>query len=333
MKGSLPRTAAERMRRRKARRRGLRWAVCLVGAAVVAVMLGVQVQTGGGESPGGWAGAGVVRWAGRSGTGLGPQVSWGRAAGGDDAENAPTPAEKESMRQVLSPTIFALATPAGFTRMLGEERPAPPEVGDTAPAAAPARHDALPGGEVPALSEALGARPEGLRMGDRWERSATTAAESGMGRTAGVFDGRTPAEPQARLARMVFSAGWESRMFSGLALDYASWRAGAGWQARVEVEFDDTGVPVRVMLERKSGDQDVDARVLRGAYDWRLRDRTAPRRGTVAWQVPDGAAAAAAAAATTTAPAAPSLPAVPPVPGVPAVPAVPAVPERSGRDG
>ena len=174
MKGSLPRTAAERLRRRKARRRGLRWAVCLVGAAVAAAMMGVRVQSGGADAPGGWSGAGVVRWAGATGTGLGPQVSWGRA---ENPESAPTLSDKESMRLVLSPTVFALATPAGFTRMLGEDRPAPPEVGDTSPAATASPHD-LAAARDQTLTDALGGRPEGLRMGDRWDRTTATAVSS-----------------------------------------------------------------------------------------------------------------------------------------------------------
>lgn len=275
MQSRLPRTEAERMRRRKARRRGIRWALAMVAATFAIVGLGVKVESGGGTG-GDWSGAaGAVRWASAGGTGRGPAVSW--AGGG--ADGAASPEE----RLVVSPTIFALPTPVGFSKLLTAERPESVEAVPTA----------RPEGEGTRDVAAPLVRPQGLSLGDElFARHSADAGAVRMPMGGGVFAKREAgggaAAPESRMA---FGNGWEARMFSGVDTDYGSWRAGGGWSAEMCLEFDANGVPVHMMLTKRTGDESIDKRLLQGAYGWRLRDAEAPRQGTASWSVPAAAVA------------------------------------------
>ncbi|MBP1590118.1 MAG: hypothetical protein ILO10_07995 [Kiritimatiellae bacterium] len=312
MRQPLPQTEAERARRRKASRQSTRRAIFVVAALVAVVGLGLRVEETADSSPDGSHGNNHVRWAGPGGTGLGPHVRWAHApntppdAPSPDDRPAPLPVDEEhatAMRMVLSPEVFALATPVGFTRLLEEEHPAMPEPGQAetdgppadaalaSPLASPpsatavsAMLDASGTSADAAPSAARPDRPTGLSLGERWTPPPPSAAETGMGLLPG--NGVFAARQASPGARMEFSAGWESRMFSGMELDYGTWWPGQDWQASIEVEFDHVGVPVHVLLTTRSGNAPVDARLVRGAYGWRLRDRAALRRGTVTWVVP-----------------------------------------------
>jgi len=137
-------------------------------------------------------------------------------------------------------------------------------------------------------------RPQGLSLGDElFARHSADAGAVRMPLGGGVFakraagGGASPTEP-----RMAFGNGWEARMFSGVDTDYGSWRAGGGWSAEMFLEFDAQGVPVHMMLTKRTGDEAIDKRLLQGAYGWRLRDAKAPWQGTVSWSVPATAATA-----------------------------------------
>ena len=91
---------------------------------------------------------------------------------------------------------------------------------------------------------------------------------------------------------MTFPEGWESRLFSGIDLDFGAWTDGA-WSAEMEMRFDERGVPVSMLLAKSSGLPEVDRRLARSAYGWRLLEPAAPRQGTVSWRNPLAPAAAA----------------------------------------
>ena len=84
---------------------------------------------------------------------------------------------------------------------------------------------------------------------------------------------------------MSFPDGWESRLFSGIDLEYGGWTNGA-WSARVEMRFDAKGLPISMMLAQASGFPEVDRRLARSVNGWRLLEPSAPREGIVAWSSP-----------------------------------------------
>lgn len=175
----------------------------------------------------------------------------------------------EDIRSLWSPSAFALPTPLGFSHSLRRERARlappvqvrrpPPAYGDSPPPPAMAR------GENPVR---------------RWDGAA--AASVGFPSAGAVFPPKAP-EPDA--PRMAFPEGWESRLFSGIDLDFASW-TNAPWSAQVEMRFDGNGVPVSMLLARATGLPEMDRRLARSANGWRLLDAQAPRAGVVAWNSP-----------------------------------------------
>ncbi len=178
------------------------------------------------------------------------------------------------IRALWSPAVFALPTPAGFSHVLRTERSrlTPPVAGDrpepvyldsarTAGAAVP----------VPDLVQPFTVpRAPPAASGD------------------GVFP---PRKAKTELPRLVFPEGWESRIFSGIELDFGAW-TNAGWNARMEMRFDERGVPVSMLLAEPSGWPEVDRRLARSARGWRLLEPSAPREGAVAWRNPPPAAGA-----------------------------------------
>ena len=164
------------------------------------------------------------------------------------------------VRALWTPAAFALSTPAGFSHALrgGRANVAPPVHADRpAPAYWAGEPDYVP------LALALPA-----------PAPPTAAAE--------VF---APRPAPRETPRLVFSAGWESRLFSGIDLDYPNW-TNAPWQARVELRFDARGVPTSVLLAQASGIPDVDRRLARSASGWRLLEPAAPRSGAATWIAP-----------------------------------------------
>ena len=103
-----------------------------------------------------------------------------------------------------------------------------------------------------------------------------------------VFPPRTP---ERESARMTFPEGWESRLFSGIDLNFGAW-TNSPWSARVEMRFDRAGVPVSMLLAQSSGLPELDRRLARSANGWRLLEPAAPRSGQVAWISPGTAPSA-----------------------------------------
>ena len=195
-------------------------------------------------------------------------MEWRPAAGGEAVD----------IRALWSPAAFALPTPAGFSHSLRRERArlvppveiARPETAflERPPPAAPSGPDA-----------------EDVRFAARTESAAEWPA-------GGIFPPRV-AEPET--ARMVFPEGWESRLFSGIDLNFGAWTNEA-WSARVEMRFDAHGIPVSTLLAQSSGRPELDVRLARSASGWRLLEPAAPRTGVVAWSSPSFSGPAAAGA-------------------------------------
>lgn len=190
------------------------------------------------------------------------QLGWWSASGGAALD----------VRAQWTPAAFALSTPAGFSRSLRGERAglAPPIQAERLPAAY--------------LDDARAFEPLDVAEPGRLGAEAQSAP-GGSTPDEGVFPPRAP-EPE--IARMVFPDGWESRLFSGIDLDFRNWTK-AAWDARVEMRFDGKGVPESILLAQASGVPEVDRRLARSASGWRLLEPAAPRTGVVAWQSPAAA--------------------------------------------
>ena len=168
-----------------------------------------------------------------------------------------------------TPAAFALPTPAGFTHHLRRQhaRIAPPEKSAESrlthlqPTRSPTTDQPVPW-KMPAAPLA-GAPTPALSAGE-------------------VFPPRVlPAETP----RMEFSEGWESRLISGIDLDYPAW-TNIAWTAHVEVQFDATGVPISVLLAQPTGQSELDARLVRSVRAWRLLEPAVTRQGSVTWMHP-----------------------------------------------
>jgi len=187
------------------------------------------------------------------------KVSWWPAAGGTALD----------VRALWTPAAFALSTPAGFSHSLRRERiQLAPPVRTERPAAA--------------FLDPAPARPVDLSNAMAILRPSASSAPGGAPRSAGVFPPRVPETDEPRL---VFPDGWESRLFSGIDLEFGGW-TNAAWSARVEMRFDAKGVPVSVLLAQASGLPELDRRLARSATGWRLLEPAAPRTGIVAWSRP-----------------------------------------------
>jgi hypothetical protein len=204
---------------------------------------------------------------------------------------APEPAPRESsgsmtwcpaeggaamdIRTLWTPSAFALSTPAGFSHALRRER-----AGLTPPVQT-ARPDAAylePPRPAPSVDLSV---PEPPRFVPR-------QVQPGSWSGSGVFPPRVPVRESPRMG---FPEEWESRLFSGIDLDFGAW-TNEGWSARVEMRFDGHGVPVSMLLAKSSGLPDVDRRLARSANGWRLLEPSAPRTGTVEWSSPAPVSAA-----------------------------------------
>ncbi|NLB66569.1 MAG: hypothetical protein GX803_08885 [Lentisphaerae bacterium] len=173
------------------------------------------------------------------------------------------------LRVAWSPSVFALPGPVGFSRGLrsGRAELAPPDqpVGYGAlgsPDPAP-----LAGAPSPSLVEtSLGVEAD---IKPFWPGGR-------------VFPARTP-EPGR--AVILFSDGWEARLFSGMDLTFESWTDQA-WTAQIDLQFDAGGIPRSALLARPSGLSAVDQRLVRQVQTWRLLDAEASRAGRVTWRSP-----------------------------------------------
>ena len=181
------------------------------------------------------------------------------------------------IRTLWTPSVFALSTPAGFSHSLRRERVGLPPPVQTARPEASFLENPRP---APAFELSMPGSPRFV--------SSQVQPEPPSG--AGVFPPRAPARESPR---MDFPDGWESRLFSGIDLNFGAWTNG-GWSARVEMQFAENGVPVSMLLAQSSGIPEVDRRLERSVNGWRLLEPAAPRTGTVAWNSPVPAAAASA---------------------------------------
>ena len=200
-----------------------------------------------------------------------PQISWRPASGRGGIGGA----VHADVRALWSPSVFALPSPVGFSRFLRREKSRIQPPAHLPPAG-------------PAYLEGPNAGPTRGRLEEDVDIRFSLAGESeGMERVSGVFPPRTP---EAEAPRMGFPPGWESRLFSGIDLDYGKWAA-EPWGARVDMRFDGDGVAESVLLSQPSGIADVDRRLARSARRWRLLDPGAPRTGSVGWRSPGRPAA------------------------------------------
>ena len=183
-------------------------------------------------------------------------------------ENRSTP----DIRTIWTPSAFALASPAGFSHSLrAEQFRLQPPVQSTRPAAAFLQRSAFLGTLDMTGSD------------NRRQGSSETSVEL-LKAPASVFP---PRIPEKETPRIVFPEGWESRLFSGIDLNFNGW-TNRIWSARVEMQFDSTGVPVSMILAQSSGLPEMDRRLARSTSGWRLLDSSAPRRGVVSWISPGG---------------------------------------------
>jgi hypothetical protein len=203
-----------------------------------------------------------------------PRVAWW-------PDGAPAGAGGTDLRTLWTPSAFALPTPAGFSHSLrhGRARLTPP-VQTLRPGASYLEADGIPSGPAPAAAPRL---------------RLAAASEPGRAWAApGVFP---PRAPEPATPRMGFPDGWESRLFSGVELNFGAWTNQA-WTAGMEMQFDSAGVPQSMLLVQSSGLPEVDRRLVRAARGWRLLEPEAPRSGVVVWSSPAASPAATAATAS-----------------------------------
>jgi hypothetical protein len=113
-------------------------------------------------------------------------------------------------------------------------------------------------------------------------RLTESESQAGLLASPGVFPPRI-AEKEA--PRLLFPDGWESRLFSGIDLNYGNW-TNLAWSAQVEMRFDGQGIPVSMLVAQSSGNPEVDRRLARSVNGWRLLEASAPRTGVVTWNCP-----------------------------------------------
>ena len=188
-----------------------------------------------------------------------PQMSWW-AQGGASAKDLLT---RES------PATFALPTPAGFSHSLRREH-----AGLTPPVQAQQVETVFLERPEPAVAA-------GFPKLSRFRPASVEASTEPLG-VSSIFP---PRVPEREGPRMIFPDGWESRLFAGIDLDFGTWTDQA-WSAKVEMRFDEKGVPVLLLLAQPSGLLEVDRRLARSASGWRLLEPSAPRAGIMAWNCP-----------------------------------------------
>lgn len=192
-------------------------------------------------------------------------VSWWPAEGGGS---------ESDIRTLWTPSVFALSTPAGFSHSLRRERSrlAPP-VQSSRPAPAFL--------EEPTLEFLdLAAQANIRRVAPQTGIDPLLVDES-------VFP---PRVQEQKVPRMDFPDGWESRLFSGIDLNFDRWTNRA-WSARIEMQFDKAGVSASMLLAQSSGLPELDRRLARSANGWRLLEPAAPRTGVVSWSSPGASSA------------------------------------------
>jgi len=173
------------------------------------------------------------------------------------------------VRALWTPSAFALSSPAGFTHSQRSERSRlTPPVQVVRPS-----RTILDNPRSEATFDLL--KPERIQL-------ASAPASPGWDAMPGVFPPRTP---DTEVPKLVFPDGWESRLFSGIDLNYGDW-SDTPWTAQVEIHFDPKGIPTSVLLARSSGWVEVDRRLARSISGWRLLDSEASRSGLVAWSAP-----------------------------------------------
>ncbi len=182
---------------------------------------------------------------------------------------APSDSTALDVRALWTPSAFALSSPAGFSHSQRRERSRL-----TPPVQVVRPDNAIL--ENPRSEEAFDLlKPERIQL-------ASASSTPGWESMPGVFPPRTPAEDSPKL---LFPDGWESRLFSGIDLNYGDW-SDAPWSAQVEIHFDPKGIPTSVLLARSSGLVEVDRRLARSISGWRLLDPEVPRSGLVVWSAP-----------------------------------------------
>lgn len=188
-----------------------------------------------------------------------PVVTWWAADGEHPAQD---------IRMLGSPAAFALPTPAGFSHALRRE-----QAGLTPPVQTRRTEHSF----LPRPARAVPSVPA-----DFVHLAGREFPAEGQDEISNVFP---PRQMQSDSARMVFPLGWESRLFSGIDLNFGTW-TNVAWSAKVELRFDAKGIPAMVMLAQSSGLPEVDRRLARSASGWRLLEPAARPAGVVAWSSP-----------------------------------------------
>jgi len=174
-------------------------------------------------------------------------------------------------RTLWTPSAFALSSPAGFSHSKRRERAhLTPPVQVVSPASS-----SLKDSHPPDAFDLLAPDRSGL---------ASAVPRTGWDFSESVFP---PRSLEAAVASLSFSDGWESRLFSGIDLNYGAW-SDMPWTAQMEIHFDSKGIPTSVLLARSSGLVEVDRRLARSTSAWRLLDPAAPRSGLILWTAPRG---------------------------------------------
>jgi len=183
------------------------------------------------------------------------------------------PASNESaardVRALWTPSAFALSSPAGFSHAQRHER------SRLTPPVQVVRPDSVLLGTPRPVDAFTLLEPERFHL-------ASTESSAEWDPSVSVFPPRVPA---AEVPSLSFPDGWESRLFSGIDLNYGSW-SDSPWTAQIEIHFDEKGVPNSVLLARSSGWSEVDRRLARSVSGWRLLDPEAPRSGRIRWSAP-----------------------------------------------
>ncbi len=195
-----------------------------------------------------------------------------------DSHEAPAPmvwwpasndSDARDIRALWTPSAFALSSPAGFSHsQRGERARLTPPVQVVRPDSTLL--------ENPRPEEAFNLlKPERLHL-----TSPDSTAE--WDASVSVFPPRVLA---AEVPSLSFPDGWESRLFSGIDLNYGDW-SDSPWSAQVEIHFDEKGIPNSVLIARSSGLSEVDRLLARSLSGWRLLDPDAPRTGRLLWSAP-----------------------------------------------
>lgn len=180
--------------------------------------------------------------------------------------------EIRDLRSVWTPSVFALSTPVGFTADISPMEMALPPPMDR-PVLSPAylEEKEIMGDELEQVRQRIRAE-HFTRIRHDMNRRLPTPASSPVFESNGTSSG-------SALSNFEFPEGWQLRMFSGVNVQTV--QLGFNWVVQAEMTFDAVGIPTSIILLESSGLSEVDRRLIRSLWEWRLLDSHAMRRGTI----------------------------------------------------